>query len=371
MIDMVVGQEVNIKNVTQIGTPSQDEKIYIADSAYARIHMDEFREMRVFVLMGHTECSSGKYTTFVEAAIPIEDIQFIRNTPVWTNKIWSDLFREIKRAYENLIIVGWAMDLKGVAPKVTYEIEAIHREHFGGVHQVLFLADTDRQEEYFYLNKSNHLYPKDGFYIYYSAGKTRIPQPKVEFQVPPETKVSSYYMREAETSYRKNETRPEKKFAPGMEKTEKIYTAPRGQYREMLVAEQSRQKRKTGGNFNAVAVLIAFVLLAGIFTTALHKNPEKAEQLNDFIETISNGVREQKEDGNTITDEDYVIRFSTEDDQKQLETQATEESNQVPAETADTEAAVKSTETEESPSQETSGNVIPVEEVDGGIPGGN
>ena len=168
MIDIETGNERNLKNIRQIGTPSEEDRIYIENSAYQRVHDEDYAAKRVFIFMGHTECEKGRYTTFVEAAIPVRDLDFSQNVPQWNNHAWSDIFREIKRSYENSIIVGWALDIKGFVPRMTVELEQMHREQFGGAHQVLFLMDSMEGEEYFYLNKGSRLQQKEGFYIYFS-----------------------------------------------------------------------------------------------------------------------------------------------------------------------------------------------------------
>lgn len=138
----------------------------------------------MFIFMGHTECEQGVYMTFVEAAIPVRDMEFSQNLPRWGTHAWSDVFREIKRSYENSIIVGWALDCKGYPPRLTAELEAIHREQFGGAHQVLFLMDSMEGEEYFYLHKGNRLQPKNGFYIYYARELHEIRIPDVTIELP-------------------------------------------------------------------------------------------------------------------------------------------------------------------------------------------
>lgn len=170
MIDIAEGPGRDLKNIRQIGTPAEGDRIYIENAAYARVHEETYEERRVFIFMGHTECEQGVYMTFVEAAIPVRDMEFSQNLPRWGTHAWSDVFREIKRSYENSIIVGWALDCKGYPPRLTAELEAIHREQFGGAHQVLFLMDSMEGEEYFYLHKGNRLQPKNGFYIYYARG---------------------------------------------------------------------------------------------------------------------------------------------------------------------------------------------------------
>ncbi len=170
MIEIVMDKERNLKNLKQIGTPKEDNKIYIENFAYSRIR-DSFQDKRVFVLMGHTERMEGRYATFVEAVIEVQNAEFSGMVPRWNNSMWSQVFRDIKQMYEEMIIVGWAIDIKGMSPKLTSELERVHREHFGGVHQVLFLMDSLEQEETFYIYKENKLVSKDGFYIYYRARK--------------------------------------------------------------------------------------------------------------------------------------------------------------------------------------------------------
>jgi hypothetical protein len=117
--------------------------------------------------MGHTECAPGGYTTFVEDVIPVWEIAFAHGVPVWNNHVWNVVFGEVKRSFENSVIIGWVLDIKGVPPRLTEELEAVHREHFGGAHQLLFLLDSLEQEECFYQNRAGHFFPKEGFYIYF------------------------------------------------------------------------------------------------------------------------------------------------------------------------------------------------------------
>ena len=184
MIDIAEGPGRDLKNIRQIGTPAEGDRIYIENAAYARVHEETYEERRVFIFMGHTECEQGVYMTFVEAAIPVRDMEFSQNLPRWGTHAWSDVFREIKRSYENSIIVGWALDCKGYPPRLTAELEAIHREQFGGAHQVLFLMDSMEGEEYFYLHKGNRLQPKNGFYIYYARELHEIRIPDVTIELP-------------------------------------------------------------------------------------------------------------------------------------------------------------------------------------------
>ena len=77
MIDIAEGPGRDLKNIRQIGTPAEGDRIYIENAAYARVHEETYEERRVFIFMGHTECEQGVYMTFVEAAIPVRDLMRI------------------------------------------------------------------------------------------------------------------------------------------------------------------------------------------------------------------------------------------------------------------------------------------------------
>ena len=134
MIEVINYKESNLKNLKQIGTPRGENKIYIENLAYNKIREESYKEKSVFVLMGHTERMQGRYASFIEAVIPVREIEFVGNIPKWNSATWSKVFREIKRLYEDMIIVGWAIEIKGMSPKLTPDLERVHREHFGGVH---------------------------------------------------------------------------------------------------------------------------------------------------------------------------------------------------------------------------------------------
>ena len=276
MIEIVTEKERNLKNLTQIGTPTEEDKIYVENLAYAKLKENNYKEKSVYVLMGHSEKMEGRYVTFVEAAIPVKSVEFVGNVPRWNNAMWSEVFREIKRCHEDLIIVGWAIDVKGMAPRMNIELERLHREHFGGIHQVLFLLDSLEQEETFYVYKENKIVPKDGFYIYYHA------RPK---------NIKTQVKEESES------------FAQVDLHIEKPMTRPSGQYRQLL--KESRQEvDNESGNFGlAVAVaLLVFVLGLGAYENrdALFGNSESIE---------TNKPQEKEEDSQKSDAGDVIIEI--------------------------------------------------------------
>lgn len=261
MIEIENDKNRNLKNVKQVGTPREDNKIYIENMTYNKIKEDSYFEKRVFVLMGHTERMGVKYATFVEAAIPVRDIEFSGCIPKWNNTIWGEVFREVKRLYEDMIIVGWAIDIKGMLLKLTPELERVHREHFGGVHQVLFLLDTLEQEETFYMYKENKVVNKDGFYIYHKArSKERIP-----VTVLPEKPTG---IRRMEPQVEVEVEVPEPKNPKG------------GRYRQMI-KEKKKPEKDSGNAGVAIAVaMLVFVIGVGIYENGGFSNKKPSIETN-------------------------------------------------------------------------------------------
>lgn len=250
---------IEIKNVTQIGTPREEDKIYIENLAYARLHEETYQDKRVFVLMGHTERMEGKYATFIEAVIPVKEMEFSGGTPCWNNTVWSRVFKEIKRLYEEMIIVGWVLDARGMQPGMTPDLERIHREHFGGVHQLLFLMDSLEQDETFYIYKENKLIPKDGFFIYYRARKNRHIERTGEIPL----KVIDL---NKETEDEEMSRNPVAQVEIAGEQELRSLGGARGRYRELLSEQQKKPEKESQNAGLAIAVaMLVFVIVVGAY----------------------------------------------------------------------------------------------------------
>lgn len=261
MIEIVMDKERNLKNLKQVGTPRDEDRIYIENLAYANLQETNSREKRLFVLMGHTERMNGRYATFVEAVIPVRDVDFSGNAPLWNNQIWSEVYREIKRIYEDMIIVGWAVDSRGMSPSVTPELERIHRAHFGGAHQLLFLMDSLEKEETFYMYKENHLIPKDGFYVYY---RTRRHLQSMESSEPSSEREEADADLQVLMEPLDMRDRESRRVIAEEGKAEEEVTFRGGRYRQLL---QERSKSTEGSNAGlAIAVaMLLFVLIVGVY----------------------------------------------------------------------------------------------------------
>lgn len=165
------------KDIKQIGKPDIGDRIYVENQVYQFIHpYSSLEEKRAYVLLGRFENYAGKECVFVEAAIPLREMEFEGELPLWNDQTWAYIYKQLRHEYDSMVIVGWAMDIKGQLPNMTMRLENLHQNNFGGTHQILYLMDSLEREEAFYGSRNGHLYRREGFYIYYeknAAGQRR------------------------------------------------------------------------------------------------------------------------------------------------------------------------------------------------------
>ena len=118
-------------------------------------------------MLGRFDDFAGHACIFVEDAVKMNEVEFNGKLPIWNDDSWGYLYRKIRPEHENMIIVGWAVDICGHSPSMTAQLERVHQTYFGGTHQVLLLMDTLEREEVFFSNRNGYLKRREGFYIYY------------------------------------------------------------------------------------------------------------------------------------------------------------------------------------------------------------
>lgn len=304
MIDIVSGPDRDLKNIRQMGTPAEGDKVYIENAAYARIHEEDYEEKRVFIFMGHTECENGIYTIFVEAAIPVRDMEFSQNIPQWCTHAWSDVFREIKRSYENSIIVGWAYDCKGFPPHLSAELEAVHREQFGGAHQILFLMNSIEDEECVFINKGNRMQQKPGFYIYYAREVREILTPEVMVEMPQRgcLKVLPGPERHNKKQDTGDKVENQSFLAKGMSNRNNYQTVQlsKTEQQKMVPDENMQKNAGTGHRATSYAMAAAIALLLTLVGAGIWQNRISIPGFNQAVETISQKLKNSRQDAEVL-----------------------------------------------------------------------
>jgi hypothetical protein len=139
-------------------------------------------------------------------------------------------------------------------PTMTPELERVHREHFGGVHQLLLLMDSLEQEETFYIYKENKLLPKDGFYIYYRAKKNR------------KADIAIKELRYEEIIDLNKEVNDVENMAHVEITSPDSVISARGKYRQMLSEQKQSMEKESGNGGLAIAIaMLVFIIAVGAY----------------------------------------------------------------------------------------------------------
>lgn len=287
------------KDIKQMGKPDIGDRIYVENQVYQRMHPYENpEEMTAYVLLGRFENYAGKQCVFVEATILLEEMAFEGEVPLWNDQTWAYIYKQLKREYDNMVIVGWALDIKGQLPNMTARMEALHQSHFGGAHQVLFLMDSLEREEAFYCNRGGRLYRREGFYVYYRKTREREQTPEQETTAGGVQEMTAGGVQEEDAFAR------EQFYVDDMQENP---IKSRGSYREQLYGKKIKswenisagvEKRAgnlpgTGGMGNAYTAVLA-VIVCALGVTAFF-NYQKLDAMEAAIAGMNVGQVAQTE----------------------------------------------------------------------------
>lgn len=350
-------EKVLPKDIKQIGKPDIGDRIYVEDRVYRYLHpYDDQIEKAAYVLLGRFENYTGRQCTFIEGAIRLEEMNFDGELPVWNDNTWGYIYKKLKKDYDNMVIVGWAMDIKGQLPNLTGRIEKLHQNHFGGTHQVLFLMDTLEREEAFYSSRNNHLYRRDGFYIYYGKGipnsldipeanktehnaeswekhpvfETELPQKKQEdldFQ-------ERIYFEESNQSEKETET--DTFF-------ERRSARKEGSYRKQLTEQDPKER---GAVFSSPVLLAVVVCVLGF---AAYQNHQKMNEMQNALAQINTvhivTEEEETEQAEAVKVEQVKGNVEKQQDTQMVETEVVAPVVEDTSDLAETAAATNTSET--------------------------
>lgn len=331
------------KNIRQIGSPDIGDRIYIENKVHEYMHpYDALQEKTVYVLLGRFENLIGRQCVFVEAAICLEEIAFEGECPVWSDDSWAYLYKKLKHAYDNMVIVGWAMDIRGQLPNLTVAIEKLHRTYFGGEHQILYLMDSLEKEDAFYSLKNGYLKRRAGYYIYYAQkqfGLSAIMNDERE----KDTIIQK--QTEKKLEYRQEENQEEKKPEPeswnaqfftgirddeGYGREEEKEQERTSSYRTYL--EQKGQKTKMIPSYGLSVLL--FLVVCGLGFAAF-QNHQKMNAMETALMQMNSTKLMETETQESSSETDVMVRVES------------VEGNITPQDNTQTEAAVDMQQVEE------------------------
>ena len=164
--------EVRIpKNIRQIGSNDSGRKVYIED--YVLNHLkkkpNSEDDIRYGVLLGEVKKGRGNTYIFVKAMVEVFDI--IENTIIFNDDIWSGIYKDIKKYFEKMNIVGWFVSVPYRVTDDMNGIKKIHLDNFAGNDKVCFLSDRTEKEDSFYIYEQGNLEKQSGYYIYYEKNE--------------------------------------------------------------------------------------------------------------------------------------------------------------------------------------------------------
>lgn len=273
------------KDIRQMGKPDIGDRIYVEDRVYQKLHdYEEPVEKAVYVLLGKFENYFGKQCVFIEALIPLKEITFEGGLPVWNDKTWAYLYKKLCQAYDNMVIVGWAMDIRGQLPNMTVRIENLHNANFGGTHQVLFLMDGLEREEAFYCSEKGHLRRREGYYIYYDRKtpfvqetvveeKKPEPEPVLQMESHPETERELFFSGEYHSQH-------------DVAKDDSRVNYRQGTYRREVMEKEERKSF-----FPAHSASVVLALIACVLGYNAYRNYEKMNAMEETLARMNNTVQ--------------------------------------------------------------------------------
>ena len=159
------------KNIRQIGENNSNQKIYGEDNVITNLkkRTGKQEDVNYGVLLGEIKRKNGNTYVFVKGMVEVREV--IENSLIFNDDIWAAIYKDIKKYFSKMNIVGWFVsvpyrvrdDLKG--------IRKLHLDNFAGNDKVCFLTDRTENDENFYMCKQGNLEKQSGYYIYYERNE--------------------------------------------------------------------------------------------------------------------------------------------------------------------------------------------------------
>lgn len=152
------------KNVRQIGEPREYKKIFIED--YVHTYLGQYEESFA-ILLGSSRRSGGKRHLYITGALTIERPEEKQGKYLFSEKLWSEIYRQCEDYFPGQEIMGWYLSCEGFVKGKLPVVEETHRTYFSGADKVLFVRDTSEGESFFFGFDGNRFARQSGYYIYY------------------------------------------------------------------------------------------------------------------------------------------------------------------------------------------------------------
>lgn len=158
------------KNIRQVGNAPGNYKIYIED--YVMTYLRKLAApgnmmCRGAILLGRIYRQDGEKVMFISGAVDAQNLEFDISMISFDDSVWSSLYSEINKYFDDLVIVGWFLSRMGFSTNINEQMKKLHRDNFPGDDKILFLMDSLECDEAFYYYENGSLVREKGYYIYY------------------------------------------------------------------------------------------------------------------------------------------------------------------------------------------------------------
>ena len=159
------------KNIRQMGENDSNQKIYIEDNVMTLLKKKPENEdnVKYGVLLGEIKRKKNNTYVFVKAMVEVRDI--IENSLIFNDDIWSDIYKDIKKYFGKMDIVGWFVSVPYRVRDDIKGIRKLHMDNFAGNDKICFLSDRTENEDSFYMCRRGKLEKQKGYYIYYEKNE--------------------------------------------------------------------------------------------------------------------------------------------------------------------------------------------------------
>lgn len=179
MIEMVYSSketeelsEVRVpKNIHQIGENTSSRKIYIEDYVMTSLKKkpEDENSIKYGVLLGEIKRAKGNTYVFVKGLVETREV--IENSIIFNDDIWASIYKDIKKYFEGLEIIGWFVSVPYTVQNDMSAIQKIHLDNFAGNDKVCYLSDRTEHEDGFFAYDTGGLKKQSGYYIFYEKNE--------------------------------------------------------------------------------------------------------------------------------------------------------------------------------------------------------
>lgn len=179
MIEMVYSSketeelsEVRVpKNIHQIGENTSSRKIYIEDYVMTSLKKkpEDENSIKYGVLLGEIKRAKGNTYVFVKGLVETREV--IENSIIFNDDIWASIYKDIKKYFEGLEIIGWFVSVPYTVQNDMSSIQKIHLDNFAGNDKVCYLSDRTEHEDGFFAYDTGGLKKQPGYYIFYEKNE--------------------------------------------------------------------------------------------------------------------------------------------------------------------------------------------------------